>query len=185
MIVGAPETAPVDADAFDPEDTSTYPGYVLVDVSSENPPSMTKDGGEQEIKRTAGNKNKKVIATDLVQGFTANLVDLTPIAFDLMFPGGVHNPSKKTYAVKSGVRPASRAVQFIFTDGEKNGSIHFANIAISAGDNTEFDFENFTELPIVGTAQADKNGLLSTYQFPTLASTISYNTVDEAISDYV
>lgn len=152
-VITAPVgTAPVAVATFDYYTPATFAGWDLLGhTSRENPPSWSKDGGEQESKDSWEEESLASSTSPTTFGLAFNALEVTRETMDLTFPGGTYDSDEESYSVGGNTGKVEKAVQVLMLDGGKIASIYHPRVSLSGGDMWEIDVENFFETNLAGT----------------------------------
>lgn len=142
--------APVGTPA--PENPNTTPASPWTDTghtSREDGLTVTRDGGDSEVKGTWQNANLRERRDPTTWALTFQMHQVDGDVLRLFFGGGTVTDGK--FAAPANPVAQEHALYIVMTDGTNNVGLYFPKVSILADDDIEVDVENFLSFPVRAT----------------------------------
>lgn len=166
-------TAPTDQEIFnyktvDPADPTTYTGWdCWGHTSRDNAVAINKDGGDPTQHDSWWTQGMRTSYAPTTWSATVNSLQVDALTLGLAFGGGTHDEAAGSYSFGD-TDPVDRKLVILAVDATARMGIVFLNASITVGDAPQFDPENFFEIQLNATAQADDSGNRITWLHPAL-----------------
>lgn len=150
VLLGEKDTAVPDIATWDPSKPTGLTGFtVLGHTSKDNPPALSKDGGETELKDTWDVPGLRAETSVVKWSATVNVVSVTQSVLELAFPGGKWDNEHKAMFIPANATTVSKAVLIIMKDAVAGYSaIYIPSGAIALGEAPSIATDGFFELQL-------------------------------------
>lgn len=143
----------LDYKTVDPSKPSTYTGWTcLGHTSRENPPALSKDGGDPDQKGSWWVEALREIREGTQWSWTCNSLQVDKDSLQFAFPGGTVRDG--AFWVPSADRSVERSAFILMVDGVDRMGLYFPTTPLMIGDAPEIDIEEFFEIQLSGSILA-------------------------------
>ena len=150
VLIGEKDADVPDIAKWDPTKPTVLTGFtVLGHTSKDNPPALSKDGGETELKDTWDVPGLRAETSVVKWSCTVNAVSVTQSVLELAFPGGKWDASTKTMKVPANASTVTKAVLILMKDAVAGyAGIYIPAGSIALGEAPSIATDGFFELQL-------------------------------------
>lgn len=137
------------AEPTDPDTVPIAPWGDVGHTSRDNGVTITREGGDSEVKGTWQNPSLRERRNPVTWALTFQLHQVDANSLRLYFGGGVATTGK--FVVPANPVPQEHALYVVMIDGPARVGLHFPKVSIAATDDISVDVEEFLTFPVRAT----------------------------------
>lgn len=168
FFLANPGTTPPNYKTLNP--TAPPTGWAcLGHTSTENPVTLTKDGGEATKFGSWWSPSIAVTYSDVEWSLTVNALEISKTTLDLAFSGKLETTTETGgYLVPSSIQAVEKAAFILAVQGTKRMGLYLERISISLGDAPSFSPDALFEVPLSAQVLAGATGFPMEWFHPSL-----------------